>query len=296
MKSIAVLKIVYNQASLVKIVTSNINEYASPGVLTLIQDDCSDDGTYEEYVTRSPLYSRVWRTEKNVGPRANMSSLLEKCETDYVTFSGGDDLIHVETMKALSNFINSTSLDMVILKGLHVSEVDSYRFSRDPELNNKFPEKWFKNSQLFLNEPRSARNILAAAAVMPGLMWCQGLVIKTGLAKRAGFLDSTEIEDWGLQHNLAVIAKEEELSVGFLNRVLGIMIVRPNSTGSQVFKQLERQVSAIDRHWDPSFKKIALLNCVGKKIGQLRDNAFSYEEIKTGILFSLAEGFDLHNM
>ena len=44
MKSIGILKTIYNQIDFVDKISKNINDYASPYISTFIHDDCSTDG------------------------------------------------------------------------------------------------------------------------------------------------------------------------------------------------------------------------------------------------------------
>ncbi len=287
MKSIGILKTVYNQSGLVDRIVSNINDYASPQLRTFIQDDCSPDDTFDKYVAAAPAFTGIWQTASNGGARANIASLLEKCDTDYLTFAAGDDFIYPPTARALLELIQQDDPDIVIVKGVHVSEEQAYPLTREPDINVHFAPEACKNAQLFSIKWNSSTDVMVPAATNPGLIWSQGLLVKTALAKRAGFPPSGEVDDWGFQHNLAVIALSENLRITLVDRILGVMSIQPNSMGSEVMKQLERQVNVIHRHWDPRFKKAALLNCLKKKLEQFRGDAFSYDDVLGGLAATL---------
>jgi hypothetical protein len=287
MKSIGILKTVYKQSGLVDRIVSNINDYASPQLRTFIQDDCSPDETFEKYVAAAPAFARIWQTASNCGARANVASLLEKCDTDYLTFAAGDDFIYPPTARALLELIHEDDPDIVIVKCVRVSEAQAYPLTRELNINAHFPPEACKNAQLFSIKWNSSVDIMVAAATNPGLIWSQGLLVRTSLAKRAGFLPSGEVDDWGFQHNLAVIALSEKVRVTLVDRILGVMSIQPNSMGSEVMEQLERQVSVIHRHWDPRFRKVALLNCLKKKLEQFRGDAFSYDDVLGGLASTL---------
>jgi hypothetical protein len=117
----------------------------------------------------------------------------------------------------------------------------------------------------------SAGDMLCTAALLLGFLWAQGMVIKTSLAKEAGFLPDGNIDDWGLQHNLSVIAMKWPLKIKYrkeIPSVLLVTLVTPGSYGSDVPRQLERQVRAINAHWHPNLRETTLLNCLEKMIRQ----------------------------
>ena len=289
MKNIGILKTVYNQSHLVDRVVRNINNYASPQLQTFIQDDCSKDNTYDLYLKAVPNFTRIYKTERNFGARANISSLVQKCDTDYLTFSAGDDFIYPPTARQLVRLIENDDPDIVITKCIHASDLRAYSLTLEDNISAQYAPEACRNAQIFGVNWSNCAEILVAAATTPGLLWSQGLVIKTSLAKRAGFPPSGEVDDWGFQHNLAVIALSENLRITLVDRILGILSVQPHSMGSEVTRQLERQIQAIHHHWDPRLKKAALLNCLTKKLKQMRSETFTYDNIRVQLAAALSQ-------
>jgi len=278
MKSIGILKTVYNQSGLVDRISRNINDYGSSQIRTFIQDDCSPDNTYEKYLAASPAFTSIWQTADNLGARGNIASLLQKCDTDYVNFAAGDDFISTPTIRFLLEFVQKNDPDIIIVKGIHVPDDHAYELTLHANLSKHFNPEVCKNAQIFSTNFNNHIKVMAAAATYPGFIWSQGLLVKTDLAKRAGFLKSGDVDDWGFQHNLAVISLSEKLRITLVDRILGIMTYQLNSLGSNAIQQLESQINVIHLYWHPLFKKAALLNCLKKKLDQFYGDAYSYDE------------------
>jgi glycosyltransferase involved in cell wall biosynthesis len=287
MKSIGILKTVYNQANFVDRMVSNINEYASPQIRTFIQDDCSLDETYEHYLAAKPAFTKITKTAVNEGARANIASLLRECDTDYLTFSAGDDFIYPSAIHALLETIQQDDPDIVILNAIRVPENLAFPLPSEHEISTQSSFKGCNNN-FFSVKWKSSNEMMVAIATFPGLIWSQGLLVKTDLAKRAGFPPSGGVDDWAFQHNLAVLAISEKSKITLIDRNLGVLCMQQGSMGMDVMKQLERQVDVIHRYWHPSFKKQALLNCLNKKLQQFRGGPFTYEEVLDGLASTLS--------
>ena len=281
-KKIAIATAAYNQKNFVSKLVGSTDNYRTDSIVHYVQDDCSNDGTYAA-LTQAANENRIIlsRTEKNLGPRGNIASLLDKIDSDYVVFSGGDDYIHPPTIQKLSEELqkNDDDTDIFVYLCIHAPEKTSYQLSISDKLSDVSTLSGARNSQAIEKIWSSAGEMLCTAALLPGFLWAQGMVIKTSLAKEAGFLPDGNIDDWGLQHNLAVIAMKRPLKIKYRKEILSVLSVTPGSYGSDVTRQLERQVRAINAHWHPNLRKTALLNCVEKKIRQYRSESFSYEEV-----------------
>lgn len=95
MTKISVIVVTYNHKKYIsKAVDSILVQKGEFEPEIFIGDDCSDDGTSEivkQYADKHPdIIHAVLRT-KNIGARANMVDLINRCSGKYVAFLDGDD-------------------------------------------------------------------------------------------------------------------------------------------------------------------------------------------------------------
>jgi len=268
MKTLGVIKAVYNQEHLVEDIGQNIKDCATEGLRFYIRDDFSSDRTFEALKELCLSNTVINQNSENVGIRANDARLLAECATDYITFSAGDDFLHSEGLSEVMSVLNTESPDIVITKLLRVPESDALRISklRSLHLTPQSEEILMRHREVFARTWSSATQFLETAAVLPGLVWTQGMIVRTDLAKAAGYLPDGDVDDWGLLHNLAVCSRGTRLKLVFVDKVFAVLGANPKSLGSDCEKQFCSQVQAVERFWDPILRKEALLNVVKKKV------------------------------
>lgn len=281
MKTVGVIKATFNQAEYAADTLLNIKECLNGMTHFFIRDDCSSDQTYELLAEGRDAFVHVNRNLENLGVRKNSKRLLDDCETDYVAFSGGDDFICPATLGTVMNMIDQTAPDIIFMKVLRIPVEKALLASRLPDgsfdKTNKNP--LIKNGLIFSENWRSMTDLLDASAVVPGLVWLQGTVIKKTVVDEAGYLEGSEVDDWGLMHNIALLNKNKPLNCVLLDAVFGVVGDAPASLGRQINQQFSRQINAIHSYWHPSYKKAALLNVIAKKINTYRESESSYDEV-----------------
>lgn len=281
MKTVGVIKATFNQAEYAEDTLINIKECLNGMTHFYIRDDCSSDHTYEILAEGRSPFVHVNKNLENLGARENSKRLLDDCETDYVAFTGGDDFICPATLGTVMNMINQTAPDIIFMKVLRIPVEKALLASRLPDgsfdKNNKNP--LIKNGLIFSENWPSMTDLLDASAVVPGLVWLQGTVIKRTIVDEAGYIEGGEIDDWGLLHNISLLNKKAPLDCVLLDTVFGVVGDAPASLGSQINQQFSRQINAVHSYWHPSYKKAALLNVIAKKISTYRDAEISYDEI-----------------
>jgi glycosyltransferase involved in cell wall biosynthesis len=279
---ISIATITYNQEHFLDGIFKSGRDLTPHIVKHYIQDDCSTDQSWEKFKNLEPSeHRRVYRTPLNLGPRANIASLLERIEGEYVIFTGGDDLLVTDEINRLAVELDASKSrpDIFVFQCLATSSETLYETSKSNCRIKSSSQTGHRNSAFISYPWTNSLEALTAAAINPGLLWLQGMVIKTSLAKQAGFLPDGDVDDWGLQHNIAVIAMSQNIRIAMREEIICVLSTNDNSYGSNVIEQFKRQVKAVNKFWHPALRKAAILRVVEKKLNQLRVSKHSYEEI-----------------
>lgn len=267
--TIGIVKIVYNQRKICSSILRNIDDNSIPGVTFYIQDDCSSDGTYEK-LRSSPVVNKVvTQTHRNLGPRGNVADLLEKTSADYLNFSAGDDFVCASSLRNLQAKLSVDTYDLIVGRVVRAPLNVALEISQNPHVPSDAIEEMAGQTAVVERDWQSSQQMLETAAVIPGLIWTQGILVKSELAKEAGYLKGGPVDDWGLIHNLAVISRRREIRVLYDQNIIGVLGGRSDSLGMNVEKQLRDQISAVETYWHPDFKKTALHNVITKKLNMM---------------------------
>lgn len=75
----------------------------------IIQDNCSDDGTYESLLaqTKGASNFRVVKNERNVGFQGNVYKLFEGCDTEYLMIMSDEDSVVLENLSEYLEFLRN---------------------------------------------------------------------------------------------------------------------------------------------------------------------------------------------
>jgi hypothetical protein len=92
-------------------------------------------------------------------------------------------------------------------------------------------------------------------------------------------MESRNVDDWGILHNLAVHGLKQPLRIKFFKKIITLLTIVKNSRGSQVDEQLTRQLTAVVNDWHPSFRKDAFFNVIEKKLKQFKNTNSEIEKI-----------------
>lgn len=276
-----VLILTYNQENLCHRIITNVESYVSSSINVLIQDDCSQDGTYGElskYFDSHP-YVKVFKNTSNLGAIKNYASLTSKATSDYVVCLGGDDFVVPEELLKAMALLAVSPVDVAVFNCAHaeLGVIDQLilgapRTSDKHNIsirNNQFTEANNLNLDAFYNQ----------IATMPGALWLQGVILRTTLLNQIPKMESRGVDDWGVFHNLAVYAKKHSLRTKFSKQIISLLAVIPNSRGSQAENQLTRQLTAVVNDWHPSFRKTALINVLEKKLKQFQNSNLDAGEV-----------------
>lgn len=289
MKTISVLKATFNQEDIISEAIENIRACSHPGVNFSIRDDCSTDNTAKILNSSELPNIDLVINNSNMGAAENAKLLLAESESDYIAFSAGDDFINPASLFLAHEIINLREVDFIFFKAakapiekalLLTGAVD---YLEDQTSKNPI----MKNVELFERDWISLKEILEKSAEIPGFIWLQGLVMRRSVALDAGYTPSSTVDDWGLLHNLALLAGKREMKYLFVDRILGVMGVQEGSLGSRTDAQLSSQLDAVHHHWHPRFKKTALLNILQKKINRYREKDYDYDGIRASLKRSL---------
>ena len=264
--TIGIVKIVYNQRKICSSIRINIEDNSIPGVTFYIQDDCSSDGTYEELSSRPVPNKIVTQTHRNLGPRGNVADLLDKTSEDYLNFSAGDDFVCASSLRQLQEKLSGDNYDLVISRVVRAPLEIALEVAQDPYLQSNSAEEMVGQTAVTERDWQSSQQMLETAAVIPGLIWTQGILVKSDVAKQAGYMSGGSVDDWGLLHNLALLSRRREIKVLYDKSILGVLGRRSDSLGMNVEKQLRDQVAAVEKYWHPDLKKTALHNLIRKKL------------------------------
>jgi len=276
----------YNQPEFVPEIIENAKSMAGYGVISYLQDDCSTDETFAllKSLGESASGVAISKTLENGGCRANLADILQKADTEYILFKGGDDYIVTPSIeKVLSDIERAPNTDICIYCCAHVKKEAAFRAAMEPNINSNLQLQQCRNYWLMEKNWGTALELLEACSRLPASLWVQGMVIKTSVAKKAGFLPAGRIDDWGLIHNLALLCGTKELNIELRPEILSVLSVVPSSQGQDVITQLMEQTLAIENYWSDNLKKEALLNVLAKKMMQMQKLDIDYSSVKSSI-------------
>lgn len=260
----------YNQLNFAPTLCDNIDSYLSDEIEVLLMDDCSTDESYAYFSDRLSKRPnvRLIRHAKNIGVLKNATAGMMAAQGEYLIFSAGDDFLNPTAVSDLLNRVRSNA-DIYICKGIREKRDAIVGFLRRGEnidlaapLNYQIFEKKWKNSTEFL----------ALCATQPGFIWTQCICYRRSVATSAGFMPEGGIDDWGLWHNVACLAKQRAINIELTPIVLALVSATPHSLGSDHFAQTERQINAILTFWSMEYRNEALINASIKKLNACRGN------------------------
>jgi glycosyltransferase involved in cell wall biosynthesis len=262
-KPLEILIVVFNQEFLCKRIIANIESYINNNIGVLIQDDCSTDRTFEVLSTHFQNHPdvKILKTVRNLGPIGNFASLSAQATSEYVICLGGDDFVNQGELQQILKLLAS---DQLILGAARTS--NKYNII----INNKHFTDAVNLSEI---------DFFHRIATMPGALWLQGVILRTSLLKQIPKMESRNVDDWGILHNLAVHGLKQPLRIKFFKKIITLLTIVKNSRGSQVDEQLTRQLTAVVNDWHPSFRKDAFFNVIEKKLKQFKNTNSEIEKI-----------------
>ena len=287
MPSIAICTITYNQRDCVDQLIANITACRGNERRFHIRDDRSTDDTFELYSSFACADIEVVQNPKNLGSRLSSISVLEDCRDEYFFCKGGDDLIYGPALDKAEEIIEAEKPDLILSKAAYVAFEIALELSQQSDLCQKIKKECVKNSIIFEKNWDNPQSLLDAAASLPGLVWTQGLIARTSVLRRSGYLPGGEVDDWGLLHNLAVLARQEELKIVYLDDILSIIGFVSGSQGADPMRQLYRQLHAIEHYWHDDLKKAAFCNSILKKISGFMQSDISYRVTRDALFTAL---------
>lgn len=286
-----ILFITYNQEILCRRMIQNIESYVSKDIEVLIQDDCSQDRTYEilaKHFEGNP-HVRIYRNKKNLGASRNSASLISKANSEYVLNLGGDDFVIPEEICKVTELLTRDNVDVGIFNCAHTDlAVIDHLILGKPKTTSDL-NVFLRNNQFTDAVQLSEVSFYEKIATMPGALWGQGVVFRTGLLQKIKLLESSNVEEWGLFHNLAVYTQNNSVRTKVFKSVISLLAVMKNSRGSNAEAQLTRQLCAVANDWDESYRKTALINVLEKKLKQFRNSNLSADEVITAFKNSFSE-------
>lgn len=284
-----VLIITYQQEALCERMIANIESYASPDIHVLIQDDCSTDNTYQilHQKFENHPWVKVLRTDRNLGPTGNSSTLIEKASAEYALGIGGDDFISPTEIRQAVQQLLQLPTDLAVFPCAHASLecIDQVLFGQSGSLNRD--QFLVRNAEYAAKKLPLDENFFFRIATIPGALWGQGTIFRSDLLKKIQLIKSEHVDEWGIFHNLAVYALDKPVRANAYSQVISLLAVMPDSRGSDPVRQLNRQVNAVIHHWHPRFKKPALINVLAKKLEQFRHSNFDAEYLVSVLKQSL---------
>lgn len=276
----------YNQARFVPAIIENSKSVADYGVISYLQDDCSTDETFDllKNLGESASGLEISKTVENSGCRANLADMLQRADTEYILFKGGDDFIVTPSIEiVLSDIERAPNTDIFIYCCAHMKKEAAFRAAMEPNIKSILQLTDCRNYWLMEKNWDAALELLESCARLPASLWVQGMVIRTSVAKEAGFLPAGKIDDWGMIHNLAVLCGNRDLNIELRPEILSVLSVVPGSQGHDVTAQLLEQTFAIENYWSENLKKEALLNVLVKKMMQMQKLDIDYSSVKSSI-------------
>lgn len=267
---ISIIVSYYNQRNFAPALCDNIDSYLNSEMEVLLMDDCSTD---ESYTYLSDRFSnrpnvRLIRHAKNIGVLQNATAGMMAAQGEYLIFSAGDDFLNPAALSDLLNRIRSNA-DIYVCKGIRNKRDEIVDFlRRRKNIDLAIP----LNYQIFEKKWKNSAEFLALCATQPGFIWTQCVCYKRNVATSAGFMPEGGIDDWGLWHNIACLAKQRVINIELTPIILALVSATPHSLGSDHFAQTERQVNAILAFWSMEYRNEALINASIKKLNACRGN------------------------
>jgi glycosyltransferase involved in cell wall biosynthesis len=286
-----ILIITYNQEILCRRMIQNIESYVSKDIEVLIQDDSSQDRTYEILAKHFEANShvRIFRNEKNLGASRNSASLISKANSEYVLNLGGDDFVIPEEIFKVTELLTRDNFDVGIFNCAHTDlAIIDYLILGKPKTTSHL-NVLLRNNQFTEAVQLSEVSFYEKIATMPGALWGQGVVFRTDLLQKIKLLESSNVEEWGLFHNLAVYTQKHTVRTKFFKSIISLLAVMKNSRGSNAEAQLTRQLCAVANDWDESYRKTALINVLEKKLKQFRNSNLCADDVITAFKNSFSE-------
>jgi len=280
-KKLDILIIVFNQELLCSRIIKNIESYITDEINVLIQDDCSTDRTYEilSKFFQNNKNVKVFRTEKNMGPNGNLIKLIEHASAEYLIMLGGDDFINQREIQNILEILRCNEFDIGVFNCAHATlETIDHLIFGGPRLSERLKID-IRNNNLERINVQNTNIFFEKIATMPGSLWLQGVIIKTELMKIIPKMKSSNVDDWGIIHNLAVYNINQKLIVKQYENFITTLTHMPNSRGTQIEMQLNRQLSAVVKDWHPLFRKKAFYNVIEKKMRQLENLNIEIDEV-----------------
>jgi glycosyltransferase involved in cell wall biosynthesis len=281
--TLQILILTYNQENLCHRIITNVESYVSSNINVLIQDDCSQDGTYRElskYFDSHP-YVKVFRNVNNLGTIRNCASLISRASSEYILCLAGDDfLVRDELLKAV-NLIKINPVDIGVFNCAHaeLGVIDKIIFGA-PNTSEKL-NILIRNSQFTEKGNHTNAEFFNQIATMPGALWGQGIIFRASLIKKIDKMENCGVDEWGIFHNLAVYSQTNLVRCNFSKLIISVLAIIQKSRGSEVEYQLNRQLYAVINEWHPVYRKTALINILEKKLKQFQNSALEADEILT---------------
>ena len=286
-----VLIITYKQEYLCMRIIANIKSYVSKNIEVLIQDDCSPDRTHEilaKYFNDHP-HVKIYRNEKNLGAPRNSASLISKATSEYVINLGGDDFIVSQELEKAMLLLDVEPVDIGIFNCAHtdLAVIDHLILGKPKTTENL--NILLRNNQFTQETGFSEERFYEQIATMPGELWGQGVIYRTSLLQKIQLLESGDVDDWGVFHNLAVHAQTNPLRTKAFKPVVSLLAIFKNSRGSDMEAQLTRQLCAVVNDWHVSYRKTALINVLEKKLKQFRNSSLGADEVISALKNSFSQ-------
>jgi glycosyltransferase involved in cell wall biosynthesis len=280
-KPLEILIVVFNQEFLCKRIIANIESYINNNIGVLIQDDCSTDRTFEVLSTHFQNHPdvKILKTVRNLGPIGNFASLSAQATSEYVICLGGDDFVNQGELQQILKLLASDPFDIGVFNCAHAElEIIDQLILGAARTSNKY--NIIINNKHFTDAVNlSEIDFFHRIATMPGALWLQGVILRTSLLKQIPKMESRNVDDWGILHNLAVHGLKQPLRIKFFKKIITLLTIVKNSRGSQVDEQLTRQLTAVVNDWHPSFRKDAFFNVIEKKLKQFKNTNSEIEKI-----------------
>ena len=95
----------------------------------IISDNCSTDGTFNQYRSIARPYLRSWRNEMNIGGDRNFLKCIQEAKGEYVWLIGDDDIVEPDGVSRVVEWLRSEAPSLMIVGGLNagMKVYDDYR-------------------------------------------------------------------------------------------------------------------------------------------------------------------------
>lgn len=128
----SVITPMYNSFALMTRYFNSLTNQTYKNFEVIIIDDCSTDGSYEslcEYVKKTPLTIRVFRSDKNEGPGAARNIGIDMAKGEWMTFIDNDDWIENTLFEKIEEIVSSRMADAVIFDYYTTNGIEKKRGS-----------------------------------------------------------------------------------------------------------------------------------------------------------------------